>query len=143
MSEETEPKRRAAAFRRMREAHQNEAAEDYVELIGDLIAATGEARLTDLAAHLGVSAATASKVVQRLQLEGLIESRPYRSMFLTERGRAVADASRHRHQIVREFLRAIGVSEATSEADAEGMEHHVSDETLDALARVTLLFGRK
>ncbi len=143
MSEVTESKRRAAAFRRMREAHQNEAAEDYVELIGDLIAATGEARLTDLAAHLGVSAATASKVVQRLQLEGLIESRPYRSMFLTERGRVVADASRHRHQIVREFLRAIGVSEATSEADAEGMEHHVSDETLDALARVTLLFRRK
>lgn len=137
MSEVTEPKRRAAAFLRMREAHRNEAAEDYVELVGDLIAATGEARLTDLAAHLGVSAATASKVVHRLQLAGLLESLPYRSIFLTERGQAVAAASRHRHAVVREFLRAIGVSESTSDADAEGMEHHVSDETLAALARVT------
>ena len=137
MSEVTEQKRRAAAFLRMREAHRNEAAEDYVELVGDLIAATGEARLTDLAAHLGVSAATASKVVQRLQLAGLLECRPYRSILLTERGQAVAAASRHRHAIVREFLRAIGVSDSTSEADAEGMEHHVSDETLAALARTT------
>ena len=59
--------RRAAAFRRMREAHRTEMAEDYVELIGDLIAATGEARLTDLAENIGVSPATATKVVQRLQ----------------------------------------------------------------------------
>jgi len=142
MSEDTEPKRRAAAFLRMREAHRSEAAEDYVELVGDLIAATGEARLTDLAAHLGVSTATASKVVHRLQLEGLLESRPYRSIFLTERGEAVAAASRHRHAVVREFLRAIGVSDATSEADAEGMEHHVSDETLAALARMTEMLKR-
>lgn len=142
MSEGTEPKRRAAAFLRMREAHRNEAAEDYVELVGDLIAATGEARLTDLAAHLGISTATASKVVHRLQLEGLLESRPYRSIFLTERGEAVAAASRHRHAVVREFLRAIGVSDATSEADAEGMEHHVSDETLAALARMTEMIKR-
>lgn len=143
MSEGTEPKRRAAAFLRMREAHRNEAAEDYVELVGDLIAATGEARLTDLAAHLGVSTATASKVVHRLQLEGLLESRPYRSIFLTERGEAVAAASRHRHAVVREFLRAIGVSDSTSEADAEGMEHHVSDETLAALARTTKMLNLK
>lgn len=143
MSEGTEPKRRAAAFLRMREAHRNEAAEDYVELVGDLIAATGEARLTDLAAHLGVSTATASKVVHRLQLEGLLESRPYRSIFLTERGEAVAAASRHRHAVVREFLRAIGVSDSTSEADAEGMEHHVSDETLAALARMTEMLNPK
>lgn len=139
----TGPERRAAAFLRMREAHRNEAAEDYVELIGDLIAASGEARLTDLAAHLGVSHATASKVVQRLQLAGLIESRPYRSMFLTDLGQTVAEKSRHRHQIVHEFLRTIGVSEATSEADAEGMEHHVSDETLAALVRITRMLGRK
>lgn len=143
MSEETEPKRRAAAFLRMREARRNEAAEDYVELVGDLIAATGEARLTDLAAHLGISAATASKVVHRLQLEGLLEIRPYRSILLTERGQAVAAASRHRHAVVREFLRAIGVSDATSEADAEGMEHHVSDETLAALARMTQILQSK
>jgi DtxR family manganese transport transcriptional regulator len=74
----------------MREAHRTEMAEDYVELISDLIQANGEARLADLAIHIGVTSATAAKVVQRLQRAGLVESRPYRSIFLTEEGEAVA-----------------------------------------------------
>ena len=98
--------RRAAAFRRMREAQRTEVAEDYVELIGDLIAMIGEARLTDLAEHLGVSQGTAAKVVQRLQRDGLVESLPYRSIFLTEHGAEVAASSRERHRIVHDFLRA-------------------------------------
>lgn len=129
--------RRAAAFRRMREAQRTEVAEDYVELIGDLIAMIGEARLTDLAEHLGVSHGTAAKVVQRLQREGLVESLPYRSIFLTERGAEVAAMSRDRHRIIHDFLRALGVSEAVAEADAEGIEHHVSKETLEAFIRHT------
>jgi DtxR family manganese transport transcriptional regulator len=129
--------RRAAAFRRMREAQRTEVAEDYVELIGDLIAMIGEARLTDLAEHLGVSQGTAAKVVQRLQREGLVESLPYRSIFLTERGAEVAAMSRDRHRIVHDFLRALGISESAAEADAEGIEHHVSEETLEAFNRYT------
>lgn len=135
--EPTGPARRAAAFRRMRAAQQTEVAEDYVELIGDLIAEHGEARLTDLSEHLGVAHATVAKVVQRLQREGLVESRPYRAIFLTERGTAVAEASRERHRIVYAFLRAIGVDALNAEADAEGMEHHVSAETLAVFARIT------
>lgn len=129
--------RRAAAFRRMREAQRTEVAEDYVELIGDLIAMIGEARLTDLAEHLGVSQGTAAKVVQRLQREGLVESLPYRSIFLTDRGAEIAAMSRSRHRIVHDFLRALGVSESVAEADAEGIEHHVSQETLEAFIRYT------
>ncbi len=129
--------RRAAAFQRMRDAHSTEMAEDYVELIGDLIVETGEARLTDLAENLGVTHATAAKVVQRLQREGLVESRPYRSIFLSEAGQAMAAASRERHRIVHDFLVSMGVSEMTAEADAEGMEHHVSAETLAMFVRIT------
>ena len=129
--------RRAAAFRRMREAHRTEMAEDYVELIGDLIAATGEARLTDLAENIGVSHATAAKVVQRLQRAGLVQTRPYRSIFLTESGEATAEASRSRHKAVHDFLRALGIDEMTAEADAEGIEHHVSEQTLAAFIRLT------
>jgi DtxR family manganese transport transcriptional regulator len=121
----------------MREAHRTEMAEDYVELIGDMILANGEARLADLAVHIGVTSATAAKVVQRLQRDGLVESRPYRSIFLTEEGRAVAEMSRRRHRIVEDFLRALGIDELTAEADAEGMEHHVSDETLAAFEQLT------
>ena len=129
--------RRAAAFKRMREAQRTEVAEDYVELIGDLIAMIGEARLTDLAEHLGVSQGTAAKVVQRLQREGLVESLPYRSIFLTEHGAQIAAMSRDRHRIVHDFLRMLGVSESAAEADAEGIEHHVSQETLAAFIRYT------
>ena len=137
MTELKGPERRAAAFRRMREAHRTEMAEDYVELISDLILANGEARLADLAVHIGVTSATAAKVVQRLQRAGLVESRPYRSIFLTEEGQKVAEMSRRRHGIVEDFLHALGISELTAEADAEGIEHHVSDETLAAFERVT------
>jgi DtxR family manganese transport transcriptional regulator len=121
----------------MREAHRTEMAEDYVELISDLIQANGEARLADLAIHIGVTSATAAKVVQRLQRAGLVESRPYRSIFLTEEGEAVARMSRRRHRIVEEFLQALGINQLTVEADAEGIEHHVSEETLAAFERLT------
>jgi len=137
MAELKGAERRAAAFRRMREAHRTEMAEDYVELIGDLIAATGEARLTDLAENIGVSPATATKVVQRLQRAGLVQTRPYRSIFLTESGEAIAEASRSRHKAVHDFLRALGIDEMTAEADAEGIEHHVSEQTLAAFIRLT------
>lgn len=140
LTELTKAARRAAAFRRMRAAQRTEMAEDYVELIGDLIAETGEARLTDLAEHLGVTQATAGKVIQRLQREGLVESRPYRSIFLTESGTAAAAASRDRHRIVHDFLRALGISELNADADAEGMEHHVSQETLAVFDRLTKKF---
>lgn len=137
MTELTGAERRAAAFRRMREAHRTEMAEDYVELIADLIAGNGEARLADLAEHVGVTSATAAKVVQRLQRLGLVQSRPYRSIFLTEQGQAVADSSRARHRVVQDFLRALGIDDMTAEADAEGIEHHVSADTLAAFARMT------
>lgn len=137
MSEPTRAAKRAAAFRATREAHSTEMAEDYAELIGDLIADHGEARLTDLAEHMGVAHATAAKVVARLKRLKLVESRRYRSLFLTPEGAAVAERSRARHQVVVDFLRSLGVSAERAETDAEGLEHHVSEETLAALVRLT------
>ena len=127
---------RAALFERVREAHRTETAEDYCELIDDLIKSHGEARPVDLSAYLGVTQATVNKTVARLQRDGLVTSRPYRSIFLTEEGRAMADASRKRHQIVYNFLLAIGVDPETAKFDSEGLEHHVSRETLDCFKRI-------
>ena len=126
----------AANFRRVRRARQSEVAEDYVELIADLIAETGEARVVDIARRLGVSHATVIKTIGRLQRDGLALSKPYRSVFLTEEGQRVAEWSRARHEVVLQFLLAIGVSEAAAQSDAEGIEHHVSEETLAAFRRV-------
>ena len=125
----------AGWFNRVREAHQTETAEDYVELIADLIDAQGEARVVDLATRFGVSHATVNKVVVRLNREGLVNNLPYRSLFLTDEGRALATRCKERHKIVLEFFQALGVSPATAEADAEGVEHHVSQETLEAFQK--------
>ncbi|MFM1815730.1 MAG: DNA-binding transcriptional regulator of mntH [Pseudomonadota bacterium] len=130
LGKEATDQRFAARFQRVRDAHQTEVAEDYVELIAELIVETGEARAVDLAARLGVSKATVNSTIQRLQRDGLVTSQPYRAIFLTERGRTVAQASKERHALVRDFLVALGVDPDTADADAEGMEHHVSPETL-------------
>jgi len=127
----------AAKFDRIRRAHQSEVAEDYVEMISDLIEETGEARTVDLAARFGVTSPTVNAIVRRLQRENLVETRPYRSIFLTEAGKALAESSRARHQIVRDFLVTIGVPEPIAEEDAEGVEHHVSEETLAVFAQIT------
>ena len=127
----------AAKFDRIRQAHQSEVAEDYVEMISDLIEETGEARTVDLAARFGVTSPTVNAIVRRLQRENLVETRPYRSIFLTEDGKALAESSRARHQIVRDFLVTIGVPETVAEEDAEGVEHHVSEQTLAVFAQIT------
>ena len=127
----------AAKFDRIRRAHQSEVAEDYVEMIADLIAETGEARTVDLAARFGVTSPTVNAIIQRLQREDLVETRPNRSIFLTEAGQALAKEARDRHRIVRDFLVAIGVPETIAEEDAEGIEHHVSAETLAVFAKIT------
>ncbi|MFI5385427.1 MAG: manganese-binding transcriptional regulator MntR [Fimbriimonadales bacterium] len=123
----------ADRFQRTREDHSRERAEDYVELIDSLIRESGEARAVDLAQRLGVSHVTVSKTIQRLQREGFVSAQRYRSIFLTEKGAALAAASQRRHELVLAFLRSIGVSEAVASIDAEGIEHHVSEETLTAM----------
>ena len=124
--------RQARSFEEVRRAHQREVAEDYVELIADLLDATGEARSVDLSARLGVTAATVNSMLQRLTRDGLVRKERYRSIFLTEEGRRMADEARERHRIVFDFLVALGVDRQTAETDAEGIEHHASAETLRA-----------
>ena len=122
-------------FRQTREARRGALVEDYVELIADLIEDGNEARQVDIAARLGVAQPTVAKMLARLSTEGLVSRKPYRGVFLTEAGRKVAHESRARHQTVEAFLRCLGVSAETARIDAEGIEHHVSAETLEAFRR--------
>lgn len=122
-------------YQRTREDHSREKAEDYLELIDSLIRETGEARAVDLAERLGISHVTVTKTVHRLQRDGLVTSQPYRSIFLTEQGMEVARRSRERHLLVHDFLVALGIPDEVAEADAEGIEHHVSGSTLEAMRR--------
>jgi DtxR family transcriptional regulator, manganese transport regulator len=126
---------RSAAFKRVRADHSAELAEDYVEMIADLIDDRGEARCTDVAMRLGVANATVVKTLKRLQTLGLVTQEPYRAIFLTTEGWRMADDARRRHALVEKFLLALGVSQETARIDSEGIEHHVSVETLRAMAK--------
>jgi len=125
----------ARNFERVREARRREIAEDYVEMIAELAQSADEVRTGHLAERFGVSHATVTNHVQRLVGDGLVEDRPYQPLVLTEKGRRLADRSRRRHVLVRDFLIALGVDPETAEADTEGIEHHVSERTLAAFAR--------
>jgi len=120
---------------RQREADRTAVAEDYVELIADLLRAEGEARAVDLARRMGVSQATVANTITRLQRDGLVETRPYRGLFLTEAGAELATRAKARHELVVRFLIAVGLDAETAEADAEGLEHHASEKALAAFAR--------
>ena len=118
------------SFKKVRDAHKTENTEDYLEIIADLLNTKGEARIVDIASRLDIAQATANKTIQRLQNQGFVKKEPYRSIFLTLKGQEVASASKKSHIIVLTFLKNLGLDARTAEADAEGIEHHVSDKTL-------------
>ena len=118
------------SFKKVRNAHQTENTEDYLELIADLLNQNGEARIVDIAEKLDIAQATASKTVKRLYAQGYIKKEPYRSIFLTLKGQIIASKSKKRHKTVYEFLKNLGLDDHTASADSEGIEHHVSDKTL-------------
>lgn len=119
-------------FCQARTAQSQALLEDYTEMIDDLIRDCGEARITDIARQMGVTHPTATKAVARLKREGLASARPYRGVFLTEAGMAMAERVRLRHRVVVDVLCALGVPAEAAEIDAEGIEHHVSEVTLRA-----------
>jgi DtxR family manganese transport transcriptional regulator len=131
------PADQAEHHRKTREARAHEIAQDYVEVIADLIEEEGEARLVDIARRIGVTHVTVNRTVARLQKQGLLVSAKYRSIFLTDEGTRLAQQVKRRHEIVLNFLRALGIKEKVALNDAEGIEHHVSDETLRAFERFT------
>ena len=118
------------SFRKVRSAHKTENTEDYLELIAELLNLRGEARIVDIAKELSIAEATANKTIQRLQSQGYIKKEPYRSIFLTVKGQKIASKSKKRHITVLKFLMNLGIDRKTASADAEGIEHHVSEKTL-------------
>lgn len=129
------PALQAENFRRSRLDRATETAQDYVEAIADLSADVGKARVVDLARRMGVTHVTVNRTLSRLQQAGYVKTKPYRSIFLTKAGQQLAAECKRRHKTVVAFLRSLGVSAKASEMDAEGIEHHVSPETLAAFKR--------
>ena len=131
------------SFKKVRNAHKTENTEDYLELIAELLNRKGEARIVDIASRLDIAQATANKTIQRLQSQGYIKREPYRSIFLTVKGQKIASKSKKRHNTVLEFLLNLGLDNKTASADAEGIEHHVSEKTLKKLDKFNYLRKNK
>ena len=123
-------KRGSAPHERTRADHATELAEDYVEAIAELADAEGRCRASDLARRFGVTPVTVSRTIGRLARDGFVTTEPYGPVELTAAGRRLAAAARTRHEVVLAFLRTLGVDEKTAAIDAEGIEHHVSPQTL-------------
>lgn len=109
------------------------AMDDYLEQILHLIEEKGYARAIDVSKNLGISQASVTNMLQRLDAEGLVKHEKYRGTVLTEEGRRIAKAIVERHETLTRFLRLFGIDEETIYHDVEGMEHHVSRPTLNVI----------
>lgn len=118
---------------RTRDDHATEIAEDYVEAVAEIISKIGQCRVKDLADRFRVSHVTASRTISRLQKSGLVITARHAPIDLTPQGRELAERCQHRHEIVYRFLLALGISPTTAAIDTEGIEHHVSEETLQRM----------
>ncbi|MCB1227887.1 MAG: transcriptional regulator MntR [Verrucomicrobiales bacterium] len=113
------------------------AVEDYLEQIHNLIESKGYARVVDIAAGLGISQASVTNMIQRLDAEGYVIYERYRGVVLTEEGRRIGAAIVERHDILTRFLAGFGLDAATVHHDVEGMEHHISRQTLQVFTVIT------
>ena len=118
--------------------HASSAVEDYLERILELINMKGYARVVDIAQRLQISKASVTNMVQRLDAEGLLKYEKFRGLVLTTAGEALAQNITHRHQLLTDFLKLLGLDEKVIYHDVEGMEHHISPPTLRAIEALTV-----
>ena len=117
--------------------------EDYLERILELTNSKGYARVVDIAAALKISQASVTNMVQRLDAEGLLKYEKYRGLVLTTEGEKLARNIMHRHQLLTDFLKLLGIQEEVIYHDVEGMEHHISQPTLRAIESLTSHLARQ
>ena len=110
--------------------------DDYLEQILHLIEAKGYARAVDISKNLGISQASVTNMLRKLDSEGLVNHEKYRGTVLTEEGHRIARAIIERHETLTRFLRLFGLEEETIYRDVEGMEHHVSRPTLAVIRAI-------
>ena len=118
----------------------SQSAEDYLERIHELIEAKGYARVVDIASSLKVRQASVTAMVQKLGRAGFVKYEKYRGLVLTEDGRAVARKIQNRHATLSRFFSLFGLDAETQRADIEGIEHHLSPDTVAVLADLAAYF---
>jgi Mn-dependent DtxR family transcriptional regulator len=123
--------------------HTSSVVEDYLERILELINMKGYARVVDIAQRLQISKASVTNMVQRLDAEGLLKYEKFRGLVLTTAGEELAQNITHRHQLLTDFLKLLGLDDDVIYHDVEGMEHHISPPTLRAIEALTSQLQRQ
>lgn len=116
--------------------------EDYIELIYNLIASKGYARVSDIAEHLDVHPSSVTKMVQKLDRDNYLDYEKYRGFVLTSKGKKIGERLVYRHDLLEQFLELIGVDEDKIYDDVEGIEHHLSWNSIDRIGDLVQYFKR-
>jgi len=111
------------------------SAEDYLEVIYELMREKGYARSVDISEYLGVKSPSVTSMLQRLHRMDLVVYERYRGIRLTPKGERLARSVKERHLVITDFLRILGVGEKIANSDAEGIEHHLHPVTIDRITR--------
>lgn len=112
------------------------ALEDYLETIFRLVSDHGFARVRDIAKARNVRSASVSPAMRRLDDLGLIRYERREYVALTPAGEVAARKVYARHQLLTRFFETVlGLPAVMAEEEACGMEHGMSSEAVDGLAR--------
>ncbi|NOU97078.1 transcriptional regulator MntR [Paenibacillus sp. LMG 31456] len=117
--------------------------EDYLERIYKLIDEKGYARVSDIAEGLEVHPSSVTKMIQKLDKDNYLVYEKYRGLVLTSKGQKMGKRLVVRHQLLEEFLTVIGVSEDTIYKDVEGIEHHLSWDSITCIETLVEYFKRE
>ncbi len=117
--------------------------EDHIEQIYLLIEHKGYARVSDIAEALSVLPSSVTKMVQKLDKDGYLIYEKYRGLTLTPKGQKLGKRLVQRHELLEQFLRLIGVDEERIYEDVEGIEHHLSWNSIDRIADLVQLLAEQ
>jgi Mn-dependent DtxR family transcriptional regulator len=118
----------------------SQSAEDYLERIHELIEEKGYARVVDIASSLKVRQASVTSMVQKLAEAGYLKYEKYRGLIMTEQGLEVARRIKSRHETLSRFFSLFGIDAESQRQDIEGIEHHLSADTVTMLADLADFF---
>ncbi|WP_138415836.1 transcriptional regulator MntR [Aquibacillus sediminis] len=114
--------------------------EDHIEQIYMLIEAKGYARVSDIAEALQVHPSSVTKMVQKLDKDDYLNYEKYRGLILTEKGKKIGKRLVYRHDLLERFLEIIGVDQENIYQDVEGIEHHLSWNSIDRIGDLVQYF---
>lgn len=116
--------------------------EDYLERIYKLIDEKGYARVSDIAEGLEVHPSSVTKMIQKLDKDNYLIYEKYRGLVLTNKGKKMGKRLVDRHQLLESFLATIGVQEENIYKDVEGIEHHLSWDSITCIETLVEYFRR-